>query len=187
MAGILDASSFRLIPCWRSRWIASRSTGRRARRSPARTRSVIRERSSSAMAPTITMRARPSGPPCRSVPGSSRTLPPGDSTHPASAGSGERSGPASHRRPGQQRLELAPPGAGPRELVLIHLDDLQSPLLGQQAEVVQLGLGMLVRGRNPQIQGRAFRHTNRSSWQAASNSCTQLRLEHLCPYLCPVV
>jgi hypothetical protein len=57
---------------------------------------------------------------------------------------------------GQQLVETRAAGPGAGYLVGVFVLDLESPLLSQLAHVIQLGLRMLVEGRNPEIKGGAF-------------------------------
>jgi len=58
-----------------------------------------------------------------------------------------------------QSVEAGAGGAGARDPVLVDAGDLQAALDGNLAQVVQLGLGMLIDARNSQVQGgQGVRH-----------------------------
>src|SRR5437879_2857488 len=116
------------------------------------------------MAAMITVTARPSGPPVSSC---SRKL---TNSTPRRFSSSRVSRKWRTERqpvaaPDDQHLELAlagvahqpvqagAGGAGARDPVLVDTGDLQSALRGHLAQVMQLGLGMLIQGGNSQVQG----------------------------------
>jgi len=53
-------------------------------------------------------------------------------------------------------IEARAPSLGAADPVDVLLDDLQAALSGQGSEVVELGLGMLIDGRDPHVQSRSF-------------------------------
>ena len=128
----------------------------RARRMPARTRSTIRLRSSSAMAPMITTMARPSGPPVsicsrkltNSMP--SRFSSSSTSRKCLSTGRSDRKprpGPHRSGRGGHPASCSSSPGRralAPLIRSVYSCDDLVAALSGHLAQVVELGLRMLI-------------------------------------------
>ncbi len=57
---------------------------------------------------------------------------------------------------GHQLVEAGPLRLSATNFVGVLLDDLVTTLLRQLAQVVKLGLGVLIQGRDPHVQGRAL-------------------------------
>ncbi len=164
----------------------------RARRMPARTRSMMRLRSSSAMAPMMTTTARPSGPPGVDL------LAEADELDVEPVQLIEHLEEMLHRAgdpvrgPDQQDVETAAaaiahqgieprsPRPGAAHPVGILLDDLITPLLSHLAQIVELGLGVLIERRNPQIEDGALHDGRRLMPISASHIARAIRRSRRC-------
>jgi hypothetical protein len=153
-----------------------------ARRMPARTRSMIRLRSSSAMAPMMTTTARPRGPPGVDLFAEANEL----DIEPVQLI--EHIEEVLHRpgdaigSPDQDNIEMAAAAIvhhgietwafsfGSTDSVRILLDALIATLLSHLTEVVELGLGVLIERRDTHVKGGAL-HRGSSSNQHISEIC----------------
>ena len=57
---------------------------------------------------------------------------------------------------GQELIEAGAPRLRAGDLVGVLVDDLEAALSGERTEIMELGLRMLIDGRNPHIEGGAF-------------------------------
>ena len=141
---------------------------RRARRMPARTRSTIRVRSSSAMAPMITTRARPSGPPVSIF---SRKLTYSTPIRSNSSSTSRKcftdlairseAQTKTHIEPaaagvGHHLVKAGPFGLRAADSVGVLGYDLEAALAGHLPEVIQLRLRMLIDSADPHIEPGAL-------------------------------
>ncbi len=60
-----------------------------------------------------------------------------------------------------QLIQTGPAGLGAADPIGVLLDDLIAALGGHLAQVVELGLGMLIDGRDPHVKGGAFHKTEK--------------------------